>query len=142
MAENKTKPTDQSPEAFLETIDHERRRAEAHELLAFFRKTTGWRAKMWGPSMIGFGRYHYVYASGREGDALATGFSPRKAAHSIYIMPGYVDLQPILDRLGKHKTGKACVYVAKLADIDIDVLRELVLAGLSELRARYEVYPD
>ena len=96
---------------------------------------------MWGPSIVGYGRYHYVYKSGREGDYLATGFSPRKSALSIYIMPGYADFGEILARLGKHKTGKSCLYVNKLADIDLDVLAELIRAGLTDLAAHWPVDP-
>ena len=96
---------------------------------------------MWGTSIIGYGTYHYVYDSGRESDFLATGFSPRKAALSIYIMPGYADFTEILGRLGKHKIGKSCLYVNKLADIDTDVLVELISAGLANLNARWPVTP-
>ncbi len=96
---------------------------------------------MWGPSIVGYGRYHYRYKSGREGDFLATGFSPRKAAHSIYIMPGYADFTHILSRLGKHKLGKSCLYVNKLADIDLDVLAELIRAGLDDLEKTWSVDP-
>lgn len=91
--------------------------------------------------MVGYGRYHYRYKSGREGDFLATGFSPRKAAHSIYIMPGYTDFGGILARLGKHRLGKSCLYVNKLADIDLDVLAELVRAGLDDLDRLWPVNP-
>lgn len=97
---------------------------------------------MWGPGMIGYGRYHYIYDSGREGDFLATGFSPRKAHLAIYIMPGYADFSGILARLGKHKTGKACLYVNKLADIDMSVLEDLVRAGLQDLADKWPVRPD
>lgn len=97
---------------------------------------------MWGPSIIGYGRYHYIYDSGREGDFLATGFSPRKANLSIYIMPGYTDFGEILSRLGKHKIGKSCLYVTKLADIDLDVLAELIRAGLKDLDQKWPVQPS
>lgn len=97
---------------------------------------------MWGPSIIGYGRYHYRYESGREGDFLATGFSPRKAAHSIYIMPGYQDYNSILRRIGKHRLGRSCLYVNKLADIDIIVLAELISAGLRDLTKLYPVHPQ
>lgn len=110
-------------------------------LLSFFSDLTGYAPVMWGPSLIGYGRYHYKYDSGREGDFLATGFSPRKASLSIYIMPGYQDYSEILARLGKHKIGKSCLYVNKLADIDMDVLSELVRAGLRDLDRIYGVHP-
>lgn len=141
MAANKTQSTDQDPAAFIASVAHERRRRDGEELLRFFADTTGFEPKMWGPSIIGYGRYHYVYQSGREGDFLATGFSPRAANLSIYIMPGYQDYSAILGRLGKHKTGKSCLYVNKLADIDMAVLAELVRAGLCDLNKRWEVHP-
>lgn len=94
---------------------------------------------MWGESIIGYGRYHYVYDSGREGDFLATGFAPRRNNLSIYIMPGYADFGAILARLGKHKIGKSCLYVNKLADIDMTVLSELIQAGLADLNQRWPV---
>lgn len=138
--DNKTKQTKLSPRDFIAAIDHERKREEAGTLLTLFKEVTGWTPKMWGPSMIGFGRYHYVYDSGREGDSLATGFSPRKAAHSIYIMPGYQDYGAIMARLGKHKLGKSCLYVNKLADIDLGVLRELIAQGVADLSKMYKTY--
>jgi len=104
-----------------------------------FRRITGFQPRMWGPTIIGYGSYHYKYDSGREGDCNATGFSPRKASLSIYIMPGYHDYADILRRLGKHKIGKACLYVNKLSDIDMDVLEELVRAGLRDLNAKWPV---
>ena len=88
---------------------------------------------MWGPTIIGYGEYHYTYDSGREGDFLATGFSPRKANMVLYIMPGYQEFGEILERLGKHRTGKSCLYVNKLADIDLNVLSELIRTGLRDL---------
>ena len=141
MAENKTKPTEQSPSDFIASVEHPVRRADAERLDQLFREITGFAPKMWGPTIIGYGQYHYRYDSGREGDFLATGFSPRKANLSIYIMPGYADFRTILDRLGKHKLGKSCLYVNKLADIDLDVLAELVRAGLKDLDARWPVRP-
>jgi hypothetical protein len=96
---------------------------------------------MWGPTIIGYGQYHYTYGSGRAGEFLATGFSPRKANLSIYILPGYADFGAILSRLGKHTIGKSCLYVNKLADIDLDVLEELIRAGLDDLGTRWPVLP-
>jgi len=127
--------------AFIDAVEHDQRRADAKRLIELFAETTGWDPVMWGTSMIGFGRYHYVYESGREGDSLATGFSPRKSNLSIYIMPGYTDFGPILDRLGKHSKGKACLYVKKLADVDEAVLKELIQAGLADLAKKWEVHP-
>lgn len=138
---NKTTPTDQSVVDFLSAVEPSKKAAEAKALDEVFRRTTGFTPVMWGPSIVGYGRYHYRYQSGREGDFLATGFSPRKAAHSIYIMPGYTDFSGILSRLGKHKLGKSCLYINKLADIDLDVLSELIRAGLAELNTRWPVEP-
>lgn len=142
MADNKTQATEISPAAFIAGIDHPTRRADAETLDALFRDITGWQPRMWGPTIIGYGAYHYTYDSGREGDMCATGFSPRKANLSLYIMPGYQDFGHILDRLGKHKLGKACLYINKLADVDIDVVAEIIQAGLDDLGARWPVKPS
>ena len=142
MAQNKTIITQQSVAAFLDSVDHPTRKADAKTLDALFRRVTGWQPRMWGPAIIGYGQYHYIYDSGREGDFLATGFSPRKANLSVYIMPGYADFSAILARLGKHKIGKSCLYINKLADIDLDVLEELIRAGLADLDAKWPVRPS
>ena len=139
MSDNKTQPTDVQVSEFLQSVEHPTRRADAVALDALFRKLTGYDPVMWGPSIVGYGSYHYVYDSGREGDFLATGFSPRKANLSIYIMPGYTDFGSILGRLGKHKKGASCLYINKLADVDLDVLGELILAGLRDLDQRWPV---
>ena len=139
---NKTVPTEQDPRGFLDQIENANKRSDAHQLLELFKTTTGWNPVMWGPSIIGFGQYHYKYESGREGDFLATGFSPRKANFSVYIMPGYKDFGAILDRIGKHKTGASCLYFNKLADIDQTVLAELITAGLEDLATRYAIKPS
>ena len=138
---NTTQATDISVESFLASVEPDRKREEARQLDALFQRVTGWQPLMWGPSMIGYGEYHYRYESGREGDFLATGFSPRKSRHSIYILPGYGDYGDILARLGKHARGKSCLYINKLADIDLDVLGELIEAGVRDLSRRYEVKP-
>lgn len=142
MAQNKTQETAIDPRDFIESVEHPTRKADALVLLDLFTRVSGYSAKMWGPSIIGFGRYHYTYDSGREGDFLATGFSPRKANMSIYIMPGYQDYGAIMERLGKHKLGKSCLYVNKLADIDLEVLEELIRAGLKDLHAIWPVHPE
>jgi hypothetical protein len=142
MAENKTRPTDADVAAYLDAVAPERRRADAMRLDALFREVTGWAPRLWGGSIIGYGSYRYRYDSGREGEFLATGFAPRKANLSIYIMPGYADFGDILARLGKHKTGKACLYVNRLSDVDEAVLAELIRAGLEDLRTRWEVQPS
>lgn len=141
MTANKTRPEATDPRAFLATVEPARRRQDGARLLDFFQEVTGFEPVMWGPSIVGFGRYHYVYDSGRAGDFLATGFSPRKSALSIYIMPGYRDYGAILARLGRHKLGKSCLYVNKLDDIDMDVLAELVRAGLADLNRVWPVAP-
>jgi len=141
LAENKTVPTEVAVSDFIAAVDHPVRRADAVVLDEMFRRVTGWTPCMWGPTIIGYGSYHYVYDSGREGDSLATGFSPRKASLSIYVIPGYSDYSEILDRLGKYKIGKSCLYINKLADIDMDVLEELVRAGLRDLEKKYPVVP-
>ncbi|MDP5217618.1 DUF1801 domain-containing protein [Ruegeria sp. 2205SS24-7] len=142
MTQNKTLPTGADVNVFLDAVEPASKAADARVLDKLFRQVTGFEPVMWGPTIVGYGRYHYRYASGREGDFLATGFSPRKAAHSIYIMPGYADFGPILSRLGKHKTGRSCLYVNKLADIDLDVLGELIRAGLRDLERHWPVAPS
>lgn len=142
MTQNKTQPTPADVDAFLGAVEPERRREDGRALNALFQRVTGWSPVMWGPSMIGYGSYHYRYDSGREGDFLATGFSPRKANLSIYIMPGYADYAPLLNRLGKHKMGKSCLYVSKLGDVDLDVLSELIQAGLEDLGRTWPVTPS
>jgi len=139
MTQNKTHETAQAVTDFLATVDHPTRAADAQTLLQLFSRVTGHAPKMWGPTIIGFGQYHYTYDSGREGDCCATGFSPRKANLSIYVMPGYADYSEILSRLGKHKMGKACLYVNKLADIDLAVLEELIRTGLDDLGKKWPV---
>lgn len=141
MSTNKTMPTDVPVETFLGSVEPARRQADAKALNTIFQQETGFEPVMWGPSIIGYGRYHYTYQSGRQGDFLATGFSPRKANLSIYIMPGYANFAPLMARLGKHKTGRSCLYVNKLADIDTDVLRALIRAGLKDLATYWEIHP-
>lgn len=126
MSETKMKENDNSVIDFIEQIDNEKKKADAYKLLAIFEETTGFEAKMWGSSIIGFGKYHYKYASGREGDAPLVGFSPRKAKHSLYLLHESEERDKLLESFGKHKTSKACIYVNKLDDIDIDILKELI----------------
>jgi len=135
--ELKTRETDASVLEFIEQIGSPKKREDAYRLLDLFTEATGFEAKMWGPSIIGFGSYHYRYASGHEGDAPLTGFSPRKAKISLYFAPGDEARGPLLARFGKHTTGAACVYVNKLDDIDTDVLRELIVQTVQFLRATY-----
>jgi hypothetical protein len=139
MAENKTQATGQDVTEFLMQVEHPQRRADGLALDALFREVTGFEPRMWGPTMVGYGRYQYVYDSGREGDALATGFSPRKANLVLYIMPGYGHFPEIMARLGKYKIGKSCLYINKLSDVDPDAVRDLIRAGLADLDARWPV---
>jgi hypothetical protein len=129
MAENKTQPTTVSVEEFLAAVEHPRRRADGFELLDMMRHITSQEAVMWGPTIVGFGTYHYKYGSGREGDAAAVGFSPRKANLVLYGLTDGPDAAELLSRLGKHKTGAGCLYVNKLDDVDKGVLAELIGAG-------------
>ena len=133
MAENKTKATAVSVEAFLTGVTPPERQADARALLTIFAEVTGVQPKMWGPSIIGYGSYHYRYDSGREGEMCATGFSPRKSELALYILPGYQDYGPLLAELGKYRTGKSCLYIRRLADVREDVLRKLISKGLEDL---------
>lgn len=134
MAENKTKPTDQSVIAFLEKVEDETRRQDCFTLVELMKEATGEEARMWGDTIIGFGSYHYKYESGREGDFLVVGFSPRKQNLTLYIMGGFDLYETLLKKLGKHKTGKSCLYVNKLADVDPQVLRQLVTESVEYMR--------
>ncbi len=138
-AGNKTVPTEVAPADFVAAVEHPTRRADAEALVEMMRRVTGCEPRMWGPTIVGFGRYHYTYDSGREGEFMLTGFSPRKANLVLYILPGYDDLGDSLDRLGKHKLGKSCLYVNKLADVDLGVLEELVAHGVEQMRATHDV---
>lgn len=135
----KTVPHEMSPTEYIAAVEPARRREDAARLLDIFAEVTGFEPVMWGPSIIGFGAYHYRYDSGREGDFLATGFAARKANLVLYIMPGYQDYSAILARLGKHKLGKSCLYINKLADVGEEVLRELIQTGLADLGALWPV---
>ncbi len=137
MAELKTKPNEASVESFLSSVENEARRRDAFAALELLKSVTGEEPVMWGGSIVGFGSYHYRYASGREGDWPLAGFSPRKRALTIYIMAGFRGCDELMARLGKHRAGKSCLYVAKLEDIDMAVLRELVERSVAEVSARY-----
>ncbi|RFU60437.1 DUF1801 domain-containing protein [Peribacillus glennii] len=139
MYELKTKETDNSVIEFIENVDSPKKREDAFRLLDIFTETTGYQAKMWGPSIIGFGSYHYKYQSGHEGDAPLVGFSPRKAKISLYFAPDESKREELLKNFGKHSTGKACVYINKVADIDVDVLKELIKQSITFLR---QIYPN
>ena len=132
MAENKTAPTTESAQAFVDAVEHPVRRADGQVLLDLFEQLTCQPPVMWGPSIIGFDSY-YKYASGREGDAAAVGFSPRKGNLALYGLTYAPGSAPLLERLGKHKTGAACLYINKLADVDVAVLRELIALGYKHM---------
>lgn len=135
--EQKIKETDESVIEFIESVDHPKKRADAYQLLDIFTETTGYSAKMWGPSIIGFGSYHYKYDSGHEGEWMLVGFSPRKAKLSLYFATGDTERDQLLKDFGKHTTGKACVYINKLADIDVEVLKALIRQSVSFLKKTY-----
>lgn len=137
MYEQKTKETDKSVIEFIEKVENPRKRKDAYALLDVFVETTGYKAKMWGDSIIGFGLYHYKYDSGHEGDAPLVGFSPRKAKISLYFATGDAEREELLNELGKHTSGKACVYVNKLDDINIDVLKKLITQSVLFLKKSY-----
>lgn len=138
----KTRPTEVAPLHFVAAVEHKQRREDGLVLLEFFGRVTGLEPKMWGGSIIGYGRYAYTYESGHSGEFFLTGFSPRKSALTVYVMPGYRDMSDQLARLGKHKTGKSCLYINKLADIDINVLEEIVTGGVDYMRANYETWDE
>ena len=135
MAELKTKPTDESVQRFLDSVENEKKRQDSYEILALMQEVTGEEAKMWGDSMIGFGSYHYKYKSGREGEWFLTGFSPRKQSLTLYIMSGFEEYESLLAKLGKYKTGKSCLYINKLTDVDQHILRELVKRSAEHMAA-------
>jgi hypothetical protein len=136
MADNKTKPTELSVAAFLDAITDPTRRADAKALVKLMQNAAGEKPKMWGPSIIGFGSYHYRYDSGREGDMPLIGFSPRKAANVLYNLIASSDSKALLGKLGKHTTGKGCLYIKKLADVDRQVLETMVVKSLAASRAQ------
>jgi hypothetical protein len=135
MNENKTGPTDVPVEEFLASVEHPVRRADGFELLELMKSVTGQDPVMWGPSIVGFGRYHYRYGSGREGDSAAVGFSPRKANLALHGLTYGPDADRLLPVLGKHKTGAACLYVNRLDDVDRDVLAGLIRSGYQHVMA-------
>ena len=137
MAANKTIANVTSVNAFIDTVEDERKRADSHELIELMRTITGHEPKLWGNGLVGFDSYHYRYASGREGDFFITGFSPRKTALTVYIMPGFDRYEDRLQRLGPHKTGKSCLYLKNLDAIDRDVLEEIIRDSVGAMREKY-----
>ena len=138
MAELKTRANRASVKDFLAAVDDPQKRADARKVAAMMRRATGKRAKMWGSSIVGYGSYHYKYASGREGDFMLTGFSPRKSALTVYIMPGFSGFKQLMAKLGKYKTGKSCLYIKRLTDVDETVLEKLIDESVKRMRKKYD----
>jgi len=137
MAELKTKPTKASVEEYLDTIEDPRRRADCAAISALMKRVTKCEPKMWGPSIVGFGSYHYKYKTGHEGDACLAGFSFRKPEIVVYIAEAFESREELLRQIGKHRTGKVCLYIKRLSDIDVGVLEKLVKASVAEMRKKY-----
>lgn len=142
MYELKTKENDRDVIEFIEAVENPKKREDAYKLLDIFTEISGYSAKMWGPSIIGFGKYHYKYQTGHEGDAPLVGFSPRKAKISLYFATGDTNREELLEKFGKHTSGKACVYINKVADIDVEVLKALIVQSIDFLRNTYPDQPD
>jgi hypothetical protein len=137
MAETKTKPTQVSVDDFLDAVEHPVRRADGKAVDALMRRVTGLEPAMWGPTIVGYGSYRYLYESGHGGEACRMGFSPRKAELVLYVLNDRPELDAQLAQLGKHKTGKACLYIKKLADVDMDVLERIARGAWDEMNRRY-----
>jgi hypothetical protein len=135
MAENKTKPTAVSVTAFVAALSESAKRSDTKTLMALMRRASGEKPRLWGPSIIGFGTFHYRYESGREGDTVLVGFSPRKPAMVLYGVTGFKGAEALLAKLGKHTTGKGCLYIKKLADVDHGVLEQLIAGAVAARRA-------
>jgi hypothetical protein len=137
MAELKTKVNKASVEKFLNGVKDEQKRKDSFTILEIMKKITKEDPKMWGPSIVGFGKYHYKYESGREGDMCITGFSPRKNALTIYILPGFLKYDPLMKKLGKYKTGVSCLYIKKLEDVDMKILKDLISESYKYMKKKY-----
>lgn len=135
MAELKTKPTEQSVEDFFKTIENQEKQKDCEALATLMQKITRSEPKMWGASIIGFGQHHYVYESGREGDWFLAGFSPRKQNITIYVMGGFAEETGLLKQLGRHKTGKSCIYIKNLSDINLDILKMLIQRSVENVKS-------
>lgn len=134
QADNKTQPSEASIDDYLATLEHRGRAEDAEILLRMMSEITEEEPRMWGPTIIGFGGYHYAYESDREGHAMLVGFAPRKANMVIYIMPGFADYQNLLAKLGKHRTGSSCLYLGRLTGTDLNVLRQLIERSVEDMR--------
>jgi hypothetical protein len=135
MAEAKTKPTNESVKDFLNKISDEERRADCFAVAKIMEEITGEKPKMWGPSIVGFGSYHYKYASGHEGDAPITGFSPRKKDLTVYMMMGFAKRTELREKLGRHSAAKSCLYIRRLSDIHMPTLKKLIKVSIKDLQA-------
>ena len=136
MADLKTVPTKFSVDKFLKGIKDEQTRDDCYAILKIMEKATKSKAKMWGNAIVGFGDYHYVYESGREGDWFLTGFSPRKQNLTLYIVGGFNQFEDLMKKLGKHSVGKGCLYINKLEDVDMKVLREVITKSVKEAKSK------
>lgn len=137
QGKNKTKPTDNDVLGFIDRLDSDQQRTDAHWIAALMERLSGEKPRMWGPTIIGFGSYHYKYASGREGDMCRIGFSPRKGQIVLYIIDGFASHETLMAQLGKYKTGKSCLYIKKLSDIDTNVVEQLCSASLEWMNMTY-----
>ena len=140
VAKNKTQPTKASVTAFINAIEDTQRRADVRRVAAMMRKATGKRARMWGSGIVGYGTYHYKYESGREGDFMVTGFASRKQALTVYIMPGFEKFDALMGKLGKYTTGKSCLYIKRLSDVDEKALERLIDESVQYMREHYETW--
>jgi hypothetical protein len=140
MAKLKTTPNNFSVSAFIDSIEPEWKRNDARELLNLMGRITGMEPVMWGDSIVGFGKYTYVYDSGRSGEWMLTGFSPRKQALTIYIMSGFKELQDLLAKLGNFRSSVSCLYIKRLSDVNMDVLEEIIVKSIQIIKKRYEAY--
>ena len=138
MAELKTRPTKASVTAFIDAIDDPLRKADVRKVAAMMRRATGKRARMWGSSIVGYGRYRYSNTAGSNFEWMLTGFSPRKQALAVYIMSGFTPFESLMARLGRYKTGKSCLYLRRLDDVDETVLETLITKSVETMRQRYE----
>ena len=136
MAENKTTPNDQDVEQFLNSVDDERKRKDSFTILELMKQVTGLEPRMWGSSIVGFGSYHYTYESGREGDMILAGFSPRKQNLTLYNMSGFERYDDLLQKLGKHTTGKGCLYIKRLDDVDLPTLKSLIEESFKHVKQK------
>jgi hypothetical protein len=137
MAGNKTTQNENPVEEFINAADSEQKRKDAWDMIALMKKITGFEPKMWGGSLVGFGTYHYRYESGREGDFFLTGFSPRKTAFTVYIMPGFSNYADLMEHLGPYKTGKSCLYIKNLDVVDREVLEQIIRKSVEDMREKY-----